>query len=390
MVCAELSPTGAAKALAALGSPAAVRRASIRDLAAISSIAHRAPLVAEAMTQADPEAERRAMRAAGVRMVVLGDADYPAALAMIDDPPLGLWMRGSMSALGAMAVGIVGARRASAYGIAQAGRFAGYLAEQGFAIVSGGARGVDGQAHRAALRSGAPTVAVVGCGLGAGPYPPEHAGLFEEMVASGGLLLSEFPTTFPIRPDNFPRRNRIISGVSVGVVVIEASVTSGALITARMAAGDHNRAAFALPGPVDSARSEGCNRAIRDGEAMLVLSPQEVVEELAGAGRLFAAGARLAVGRGGDRAAVGADHRAAAHAALLESLPEAWRAAVPRVRALLAREPGADGARVAEALALPAHAAQAVLTLLELEDAPAVASSSRARRKASRTGGRSE
>ncbi|MBL9140383.1 MAG: DNA-processing protein DprA, partial [Phycisphaerae bacterium] len=151
MVCAELSPTGAAKALAAFGSAGAVRRASVRALGAIASIGHRAVAVHDALKLADPRAERRAMRAAEVRMVVLGDPDYPPQLAMIDDPPLGLWVRGDVGVLQRLAVAIVGARRASSYGIAQAGRFAGFLAEQGLTVVSGGARGVDAQAHRAAL-----------------------------------------------------------------------------------------------------------------------------------------------------------------------------------------------------------------------------------------------
>jgi DNA processing protein len=312
----------------------------------------------------DPERERRAMRAAGVRLVVLGDTDYPPLLAAIPDPPRALWCRGDLAALGALPVAIVGSRRATSYGVAQAGAFAARLAEFGHAIVSGGARGVDAEAHRAALRAGGATVAVVGCGLGAGPYPPEHAPLYEAIVSSGGLLLSELPTAYPVRPDNFPRRNRIISGVSACVVVVEAAPTSGALITARIAVGDHNRTAFALPGPLGSARSEGCNRAIHDGEAMMALSPDEVHETLMSEGLLLAAGSRAAsAGRGTEGAAPRADRAAPAHA---EGFPPDVLAAVPRVRALLRREPDADAGRIVEETGLPVHAAHAARTLAEM------------------------
>lgn len=328
--------------------------------------------------------ERSAMRSAGARMVLLGDADYPALLATIPDPPRALWIRGSLDALGALPVAIVGSRKATSYGVAQAGRFAAFLAERGLAVVSGGARGVDAEAHRATLRVGGPAVAVVGCGLGAGPYPPEHARLYEEIVASGGLLLSEFPTEYPIRPDNFPRRNRIISGVSAAVLVIEASVASGALITARMAVEDHNRTAFALPGPVDSSRSEGCNRAIRDGEAMLVLEPEELHEALMSEGLLIAAGSRLARGvltarerrtEAGVREHV-VERPSAAHThsedvppgvhELPEGFPPEVYAAVPRIQALLRREPGADARRIVEETGLPVQAAHAARTLAEI------------------------
>ncbi|MBL9141582.1 MAG: DNA-processing protein DprA, partial [Phycisphaerae bacterium] len=274
-------------------------------------------------------------------------------------------------------------------------RFAGFLAEQGLTVVSGGARGVDAQAHRAALRVNAPTVAVIGCGLGAGPYPPEHAELFQTIAAGNGCLLSEFPTTYPIRTDNFPRRNRIISGVSVGVVVIEAGVTSGALITARLAVADHNRTAFAVPGPVDSPRSEGCNRAIRAGEAQMVLDPSDVYEELLGSGAMLAVGARMAVAASIEgRNAAGSPARHETQAAEPRVLSPELADCVARVDAALARSPRMDCAALVETTGLPAHTVQAALTLRAVREprtpAPAAVSSSPARRTASRTGGRSE
>lgn len=295
-----------------------------------------------------PDEERRRMREAGLRMVLRGDADYPPLLTAIADAPRALWVRGDLAALGALPVAIVGARRATAYGIAQAGRFASHLVGEGVAIVSGGARGIDAEAHRAALRMGGSTVAVVGCGLGAGPYPPEHGGLYRAIVEAGGALVSELPTRYPVLTHNFPRRNRIISGLSVAVVVIEAGVTSGALITARMAVGEHNRQAFAIPGPVDSPRSEGCNRAILEGEAAMVLAPQQVMDELAGAGALLAGACR-------------------ARSAPRSGPPPAVQAAMAAVRAARRRERTADSARLVEVTGLPAHEVQAALTFIEIE-----------------------
>jgi DNA processing protein len=189
--------------------------------------------------------------------------------------------------------------------------------------------------------------------LAATPYPPEHGGLYEAIVDAGGLLLSEFPSHWPVLAANFPRRNRIIAGLSVAVVVIEASVGSGALITARHAHDDQGRPVFALPGPVDSVRSEGCNRAIRDHLATLTLDPSEVVDELRSMGVLLAAGARMAAAQG--------------HRQPVAGLPAVIQEALPAVRQLLRKEPNADCTRVAEVTGLDARFSQVALTLHQLE-----------------------
>lgn len=221
----------------------------------------------------------------GATLVVRGEPLYPVLLAAIPDPPPTFWMRGELRANDAWAVAVVGSRRASAYGIDQAARFANALAERGHAVVSGGARGIDAEAHRATIRAQGRTIAVLGSGL-ARPYPPEHSRLFDEIVASGGAVISEFPIAMAPRPELFPRRNRIVSGLSIGVLVIEARRRSGASITARLAVEDHGREAMAVPGRIDSAASEGCHRAIREGWAALVASPEDLFDQLSSARHL--------------------------------------------------------------------------------------------------------
>lgn len=316
--------------------------------------AGRAQALADAVAAVDADAERTAMAGIGLRAIVLGDDDYPPLLSPVPLPPILLWVRGDPGACASDAVAVVGARRATAYGEGQAARFAGAFAAAGLAVVSGGARGIDAAAHRAALRAGGATVAVLGAGLGE-PYPPEHVGLFESIVEGGGLLLSEFPTRFPPLAANFPRRNRIISGLSLTVVVVEAGVTSGALVTARHAIDDHQREPCALPGPVDSPRSAGCNAAIRDGWAQCVLDPGDVLAMVeASAERL---GGRAAAATSGDR---------------LEALgvPPALRDAVSRAAGLLARRPRMGDAELAADLGMPPSAVAAVRTFASLAAAP--------------------
>ncbi len=320
-LCDECGPAFHHSALARFGTFAAVLSASVAELACIERVSHaRAERIHAQLRTVEPDDERREMERIGARAVVLGDDDYPPLLAPVPLPPIVLWTRGRTTAAAEDAVGIVGARRATPYGCAQAARFAAAMAAEGIAVISGGARGVDGEAHRAALRVGGTTVAVLGCGL-AEPYPPEHVGLFEAIVDAGGLLVSEFPVRWPPMASNFPRRNRIISGLSLTVLVVEASVSSGALITARHAIDDHRRDPCALPGPVDSPRSAGCNAAIRDGWVHAVLDPEDLLRLVdENAERL----GRLAAVRP-DLAGLG--------------VPESMRPMVARAAELIARRP---------------------------------------------------
>ncbi len=223
----------------------------------------------------------------GVRILCREDDDFPQHLNHIPDPPICLYVRGRLEPADAVALAIVGARRCSHYGSEQAGRFALGLAGLGFTVISGLARGIDSCAHRAALTAGGRTLAVLGNGL-ASIYPPEHADLAEQ-VAGSGAVLSEFPLLSGPEADHFPRRNRIIAGLSLGVLVVEAGHKSGALISARLAS-EYNREVFAVPGRVDATNSVGTNSMIRGAQAKLVTNIQDVLDELGDVGRFMAPG----------------------------------------------------------------------------------------------------
>ncbi len=245
--------------------------------------------------------EEERVSAAGLRVIVWGDAAYPEPLRHIASPPPVLYLRGTLLPEDAAAIAVVGARHATAYGEEVARTLAGELARRGLTIVSGLARGIDAAAHRGALERGGRTLAVLGSGLDR-IYPPEHEGLASE-VAAAGAVLSEFPLgTAPLKP-HFPRRNRIISGLSLGVVVVEASVDSGALITAHHAL-EQGRDVFAVPGRVHARYSEGCNRLIKAG-AKLVESWEDVLSELIPHLR----GRRRAVAPAAPEPALGAEER---------------------------------------------------------------------------------
>lgn len=211
-----------------------------------------------------------------VRLITLADADYPASLHTLPDPPPLLYLRGAWLPEDAAAVAIVGARLATPHGVLTAERLGRELAAHGITVVSGLALGIDGAAHRGALAAGGRTIAVLGHGL-MHLFPSEHAALAAQ-IAAHGALLSEFPMTMPAHKDHFPRRNRIISGLSMGVVVVEAAAHSGALITARFAL-EQGREVFAVPGPAGSAMSRGTHQLLRDG-AHLAESAEDVLLEL--------------------------------------------------------------------------------------------------------------
>jgi len=228
----------------------------------------------ESAKQVDDEIEKAHRCAVG--LICREDPDYPSLLKHIPDPPAVLYVKGTLEPRDLNALAIVGSRRCSYYGREQSERFAALLAGAGVTVVSGGARGIDSAAHRGAMtHPQGRTLAVLGSGVDV-PYPPENAKLFEE-IAARGAVISEYALGTPPLAENFPRRNRIVSGLARGVLVIEADVRSGALITARQACDDHQRPVFALPGRVDNAMSAGPHKLIRDG-AVLVTCLEEILE----------------------------------------------------------------------------------------------------------------
>ena len=259
------------------GTAAAVLAAAPADLRRVPGIgAELTRRIARAKDEIDVQAQLDLCAAHGIRILTDHDDDYPRALREIYDPPAILFVKGQILPQDALAVAIVGSRHATHYGIAQAERLSGSLARAGLTITSGLARGIDAAAHRGALAAGGRTLAVLGSGL-LDLYPPEHGELAEQVVAQGALI-SELPPHSPPLAAAFPQRNRIITGMSLGVIVVEASTRSGALISARHAM-EQGREVFAVPGRIDSRMSQGCHRLIRDG-AKLVETPDDVLEEL--------------------------------------------------------------------------------------------------------------
>jgi DNA processing protein len=263
--------------LARFGSPAAVLAAGVHQLQEVNGIGPKiATRIAAAHCEIDAEAELALAAEHGIDVLTATDDAYPRPLRQIHDPPGVLFRRGTFLPQDELAIAIVGTRHATRYGLMQAERLAGSLARVGFTIVSGLARGIDAAAHRGAMDAGGRTIAVLGSGL-LNIYPPEHEGLSRDVAASG-CLLSEAPPRMVPLSGAFPQRNRIISGLTVGTIVVEAADRSGALITARHAY-EQGREVFAVPGPVDSRLSRGCHALIKDG-AKLVESIDDVLAEL--------------------------------------------------------------------------------------------------------------
>lgn len=263
--------------LDAFGSPAGVLEASAEDLASVEGITPRlAARIVARRAAADGREELSRAREFGATVLTPDEDDYPALLRTIHDPPPVLYVHGELRPDDGLAVAIVGRRQASPYGLAVADRLARQLAGLGVTVVSGLARGIDAAAHRAALDAGGRTVAVLGNGLGV-QYPPEHAAL-RTAIAKRGAVVSEFPMRETPEPGHFPQRNRVISGLSLGVVVVEADERSGALITAR-AALEQGREVFAVPGNILGNTSRGPHQLLREG-ATLVESAEDIVREI--------------------------------------------------------------------------------------------------------------
>jgi DNA processing protein len=226
--------------------------------------------------QIDLDGEFTKVKQAGVQLIALDDIQYPALLRTIPDPPILLFVRGQLLPEDNNALSVVGTRRATHYGKDAAYKLSAALAQQGVTIVSGLAQGIDTAAHQGAIQAGGRTLAVLGSGVDV-IYPSENRALAQDIVRNGALI-SEFPLGSPPDSRNFPRRNRIISGLALGVLIVEAPVSSGALITANMAA-EQGREVFAIPGNIFSAASRGPNQLIQEG-AKLVMGVDDILDEL--------------------------------------------------------------------------------------------------------------
>ncbi len=270
-----LGVRGAHKLVERFGSPRGVYGASLTELEGCGLRAEVARAIAAQKGLKEAETQLEEATKAGVRILSCADDDYPPVLKQVADPPLVLYARGDVKVLSRHAVAMVGTRRPTAYGSSVAHRLARELAERQLVIVSGLARGIDSASHRGALEAKGKTVAVLGSGLDV-IYPREHKRLAEQ-IAESGVVVSEFPLGTAPTPENFPIRNRIISGLSLGVVIVEAAEYSGSLITARLAL-EQNREVFAVPGNITSAQSFGPNHLIKQG-AKLVDQWIDVIEE---------------------------------------------------------------------------------------------------------------
>lgn len=271
-----LGPQTFCQLLKVFGNPANIFAASYKQLTEVVS----EKIAAEISKGLDESALQDTLQWLSLpnnHLVTLADSDYPQVLLEITDPPPLLYAKGNLALLNQSGIAVVGSRNASVQGEKNAEAFAQGLCEYGLCIVSGLALGIDGAAHRGALKANGATIAVVGTGLDI-VYPAKHRDLAHQIVEKNGLIISEFALGTPSKPQNFPKRNRIISGLSLGCLVVEANLQSGSQITARLSA-EQGREVFAIPGSIHSPMSKGCHQLIKQG-AKLVDCLQDIIEEL--------------------------------------------------------------------------------------------------------------
>jgi DNA processing protein len=259
------------------GSAAAILEKSHEELSMVRGIpAALAAKLANWQSETNLPLELELTDRGGARIITRADYDYPEILRHIPDPPLCLYVRGTLPEFDARTVAVVGSRRMSRYGRAMAAQLSEGAVYAGWKVISGLAYGVDAVAHQSTINAGGITVAVLGGGL-AKVHPQDHIPLARAIIDHGGAVITEFPMTFPVSRQSFPRRNRIVSGLSRGVIVVEADIDSGAMITATMAL-EQGRTVFAVPGQVDNPQARGCHKLIREG-ACLTESFNDVLNE---------------------------------------------------------------------------------------------------------------
>lgn len=274
----KIGPVRVRRLLEAFGDSAAVLGAPIDRLIRVEGIGgETAKILHGWQDHADPVTEIREAKERGIAIVAQDDEGYPGPLRDAYDPPLLLYVWGKLEPRDKHAIGVVGSRRATHYGTHSTKKLSYQLAQSGFTIVSGLARGIDTAAHEAAIAAGGRTVAVIGSGL-ARLYPPENLGLAEKIAAGNGAVVSEFPLHTAPDKQTFPMRNRIVAAWSRALLVVECPAWSGSLITANLAT-EYGKPVFAVPGPIDKPSSAGCNQLIRDG-ATLVADASHILDDL--------------------------------------------------------------------------------------------------------------
>lgn len=273
----QVGPVRVRKLLGRFSGPEEILGANRKSLQEVAGIG---PEIAQNIIDwekhVDMEGELLAAEKAGARILIQDDPEYPSNLREIYDPPLLLYVLGKLLDRDDKGIAVVGSRETSNYGMETAKKLSYQMAYSGVTVISGLARGIDTAAHQGALAAKGRTVAVIGAGLNE-IYPPENQALADKIIESGSAVVSEFPMNAKPIPQNFPMRNRIVSGMSVGTLVVEADMKSGALITARMAL-DQGKLLFAVPGRIDSLRSRGCHQLIKQG-AKLVEDAGDVMSE---------------------------------------------------------------------------------------------------------------